>query len=122
MAGKAPGNAQTVKTGDYYREALSIMPLTTPVYPARALAAKAGMMVVGVRVTVDKDGRVSDVAPSLLAVSNPTKFDAEFQAAVRGSHSMAVQPGSNVSRGGGHRSGRRNLPAGDRSAKRGGGV
>ena len=75
--------AETVKTGDYYQEAKPVMPLVTPVYPAKALAAKAGMTVVGVHVTVDKEGRVTDVGPSLLAVSIPTRFDAEFQTAVR---------------------------------------
>ena len=77
VAGKATVTAETLKTGDYYTEAKPIMPLVTPVYPAKALAAKAGLTVVGVHVTVDKEGRVSDVGPSLLAVSIPTRFDVE---------------------------------------------
>ena len=71
------------KSGDYFTEARPIAPLATPVYPARALAAKVGLTTVGVHVVVDKTGRVSDIGPSLLAVSIPTRFDADFQAAVR---------------------------------------
>ena len=71
------------RSGEGYRDAKPVLPLVLPFYPAKALAAKAGLTVVGVHVTVDKVGRVTDVGPSLLAVSIPTKFDAEFQAAVR---------------------------------------
>lgn len=74
--------------GESYREAKPVLPLVLPIYPAKALAAKAGMTVVGVHVTVDQDGHVTDIGPSLLAVSIPTKFDAEFQAAVRAAVSL----------------------------------
>lgn len=82
-AAKAPVTAEEVKSGDYFTEARPIDPLTKPVYPAKALAAKVGMTTVGVRITVDATGRVSDVGPSVLAVSIPSRFDEEFQAAVR---------------------------------------
>ncbi len=71
------------KSGDYFTEARPTQILATPVYPPKALTARLGMTTVGVRVTVDKTGRVSDIGPSLLAVSIPTKFHAEFQEAVR---------------------------------------
>ena len=56
--------------------------LATPVYPAVALAAKEGPVTMGVRIVVGVDGRVSEVGRSLLAFSTPTRFDAEFLAAV----------------------------------------
>jgi hypothetical protein len=56
--------------------------LTTPVYPAAALKAGAGEVIVGVRITVDTDGRVSDVGASPAALSTPSPFAAEFRAAV----------------------------------------
>jgi TonB family protein len=71
------------RSGEAYRDAKPVLPLVIPVYPAKALAAKAGMTVVGVHLTIDKEGRVTDIGPSLLAVSIPTRFDDEFQAAMR---------------------------------------
>jgi outer membrane biosynthesis protein TonB len=59
-----------------------ILPLATPVYPVAALKAGAGEVIVGVRITVDADGRVSDVGTSLAALSTPSPFAAEFRAAV----------------------------------------
>jgi len=80
---RAPMAAEEVRSGDYFTDARPIEPLAMPVYPARALAAKAGRTMIGVRITVDATGRVSDVGPSILAVSIPTRFDEDFQAAVR---------------------------------------
>jgi len=71
------------KIGEFYRDATPVLPLVMPIYPPRALAAKVGLTVIGVRVTVNKEGRVTDVGPSLVAVSILTKFGAEFQEAVR---------------------------------------
>jgi TonB family protein len=82
-ASSATATAVEPKSGDYFTEARSTQILATAIYPAKALAAKLGMTTVGVRVTIDKNGRVSDIGPSLLAVSIPTKFDADFQEAVR---------------------------------------
>ncbi|MDI1250888.1 MAG: hypothetical protein PSV13_18635 [Lacunisphaera sp.] len=68
---------------EQYEEASPIQPLATPVYPPRALAAKAGRVTIGVKITVDAAGRVSDIGPSLRAVTIPSRFDEDFQAAVR---------------------------------------
>ena len=59
-----------------------ILPLATPVYPPAALAARAGKVLVAVRITVDANGRVSDVGTSLAGMSTPTPFAADFRAAV----------------------------------------
>ena len=56
--------------------------LAEPVYPAVALAADEGPVSIGMRLVVDIDGKVSDVFPSILAVSTPTRFLAEFHAAI----------------------------------------
>lgn len=58
-----------------------ILPLATPVYPKAALAGHAGSALVGVRITVDFTGKVSEIAPSLLAFSTPGPFAEEFRAA-----------------------------------------
>ncbi len=68
---------------DQYREAsVQEKTIVLPVYPARALAAKAGAAQVGVRVTVDAEGRVSDVRPSVLAITiTPPGFREDFERA-----------------------------------------
>lgn len=68
---------------EQYEEASPIPPLATPVYPAKALAAKVGRVTVGVKITVDVTGRVSEIGPSLRAVSIPNRFEEDFQDAVR---------------------------------------
>ena len=68
---------------EHYVEAEPILPLATPVYPAAALAAKAGLVTIGVKISVYTDGRVSDVSPSLLTFSTPTRYADEFEEAVR---------------------------------------
>lgn len=70
-------------TEEHFVDAEAIQPLSTPVYPAKALAAKAGLVMIGVKITVDDAGRVVDVAPSLLTFSTPTRYSEEFQEAVR---------------------------------------
>lgn len=80
---RAAVTVEEAKSGDYFTDARPIEPLTPPVYPARALAAKAGRVMVGVKITVDATGRVTDVGPSVLALSIPTRFDDDFQEAVR---------------------------------------
>jgi TonB family protein len=84
-----PVTARTVTTEpveqkplEDYREARPVYPLANPVYPARALKAKAGRATVGVRITVDATGRVSDVAPSMLVLSTPGPWADDFRAAV----------------------------------------
>ena len=66
-----------------YRDAEAIHPLVMPVYPAAALAARAGAATVGVRVTVDAGGAVTEVRPSMLAVTlTPPEFAEAFRDAV----------------------------------------
>lgn len=66
-----------------YRDAQAIHPLVMPVYPVKALAARAGAAQVGVRVTVGVDGRVGNIRPSMLAVTiTPPEFADKFREAV----------------------------------------
>jgi hypothetical protein len=66
-----------------YREASLAARPVLPVYPARALAAKAGAARIGVRVTIDAKGRVTGVNPSMRTVSlAPPGFADDFRAAV----------------------------------------
>lgn len=86
-AGPLPARTVTTepveqKPLEEYREARPVYPLTNPVYPPRALKARAGRTTVGVRITVDVAGRVSDVAPSMLVFSTPGPFADEFREAV----------------------------------------
>jgi hypothetical protein len=67
---------------DQVSHAQPIWPLAKPVYPAAALAAHAGFATVGVCITVDTEGRVSDVGPSPFCLSTPSPFAAEFRSAV----------------------------------------
>jgi hypothetical protein len=80
---KATAEAREEKNVEQYQEAIPIRPLATPVYPPRALAAKVGLVTIGVKITVDHTGRVIDIGPSLLAVTIPGRFEADFQEAVR---------------------------------------
>jgi hypothetical protein len=69
---------------EQYREAsVQEKTIVLPVYPSRALAAKAGAAQVGVRIMVDDEGRVVDVRPSLLAITiTPPGFRQDFELAV----------------------------------------
>lgn len=60
-----------------------ILPLATPEYPAAALGRQRVPALIGVRITVDERGWVTDVAPSQKALTMPGPFVAEFQAAVQ---------------------------------------
>ena len=66
-----------------FRDARPDLPLAVPIYPARALAAKAGRVIVGVRVIIDTTGQISSVAPSLRIFSTPGPFEDDFLEAVR---------------------------------------
>lgn len=68
---------------EHYIEAEPVTPLAMPIYPPHALAAKAGLVTIGVKISVDTDGRVSDVSPSMLTFSTPTRYSDEFDEAVR---------------------------------------
>ena len=59
-----------------------IRPLATPVYPSAALAAHRGLVIVGVRITVDTMGRVSAVDPSLAIFSSANSHAGGFREAV----------------------------------------
>jgi hypothetical protein len=61
--------------------------LTKPIYPADALAARVGECVVYVTITIDGQGRVSEVVPSWDRLNIPNRYSEEFLAAVR----LAVQ-------------------------------
>ena len=63
-------------------DAVPIPPLTLPVYPAAALAARAGWVVVGVRITIDEHGRVSEIRQSPVSMTTPTAYADSFWAAV----------------------------------------
>ena len=65
-----------------YVEARPIKPLALPIYPTKALTAKAGQAMVGVNVTVDTSGLVSDIRSSILTFSTPGPFAGDFRAAV----------------------------------------
>lgn len=65
-----------------YHEARPIEPLVLPVYPARALAAKVGATTVGVHVSVDEQGAITDIRSSIWVVSLPGPFSEDFRAAV----------------------------------------
>ena len=83
----APAKKAAVAVGeprpaDQVSHAQPIWPLARPAYPATALAAHAGFATVGVCITVDTAGRVSDVGPSPVCLSTPSPFAAEFRAAV----------------------------------------
>lgn len=59
-----------------------IEPLAKPVYPPSALGRETMPVAIGVRITVDAPGRVSDTRPSLAVISTPTPRAEEFRAAV----------------------------------------
>lgn len=72
--GKGEAGEGDIKPAAYDRDWLAAVPLKgqpLPVYPERALKAKAGAATVGVRVTVDATGRVTDIGPSLLVFNTP---------------------------------------------------
>jgi hypothetical protein len=81
---KAGGKAaaQPVSRAQYRDAQIKGEPIL-PVYPARALAAKAGSAQVGVHLVIDSQGRVSDVRPSMVAMTiAPPEFTQEFEKAV----------------------------------------
>ena len=65
-----------------YVEARPIQPLALPIYPTKALAAKAGQATVGVNVTVDTSGQVTEIRSSILTFSTPGPFAGDFRTAV----------------------------------------
>jgi hypothetical protein len=81
-AKKAAVAVGAAQPADQVSHAQPIWPLAKPEYPATALAAHAGLATVGVCITVDTEGRVSDVGLSPFCLSTPSPFAAEFRASV----------------------------------------
>jgi hypothetical protein len=52
-----------------------------PVYPAKALAARAGRVTVAAHVVVNNRGRVSSVRPSVVSFTTPSRYAEDFWAA-----------------------------------------
>jgi hypothetical protein len=65
-----------------YRPASPLKNQPLPVYPERALRARAGAATVGVRVTVDATGKATEIGPSLLVYNTPGPFADDFLTAV----------------------------------------
>jgi hypothetical protein len=80
-AGEVPADAKLAT--QVLLVASPIEPLTKPVYPPSALGRETMPVVVGVRLSVDTAGRVSDTQPSLVIISTPTPRAEEFRAAAR---------------------------------------
>jgi len=70
-------------SAESFHEARPLLPLAEPIYPPRAMAAKAGRVIVGVRVIVDITGRISSIEPSMRTFSTPGPFEDDFLEAVR---------------------------------------
>ena len=62
--------------------AVPIQPLASPEYPAAARGTQRIPARVGVRITVDANGRVASVQPSLFVLSTPTSQADAFRTAV----------------------------------------
>jgi hypothetical protein len=65
-----------------WREATLQEPSVLPVYPAKALKAKAGRNTVGVHIIVDPQGTVREIRMSMLVFSTPGPFAGDFRDAV----------------------------------------
>lgn len=74
--------ASKVSYGEEFVQAQPLPPIMQPIYPSKALKAKAGRAVVGVRVMVDEAGRVTDIGPSLLTFSTVGPYAEAFRGAV----------------------------------------
>jgi TonB family protein len=59
------------------------LPLAALTYPKAALDAGIGSTTIAVTIDIGRDGRVEDVRPCAAAVRIPTRFDREFDAAIR---------------------------------------
>lgn len=74
--------ASKVSYVEEFVQARPLPPIMQPTYPPKALKAIAGRAVVGVRVTVDEAGRVTDIGPSLLTFSTFGPYAEAFRGAV----------------------------------------
>jgi hypothetical protein len=83
---------ESLDRGQYRQERL-MEPAALPVYPARALKAKAGRATVGVHVTVGTNGRISSIVSSMLVFSTPGPFADDFRDAVEAAlHQWKFEP------------------------------
>jgi hypothetical protein len=80
--GKATISTQEVNTDDQFVPPRPVGELKEPVYPAAPLAAREGPVSIGMRLVVDTEGRVTDLAPSFLTLTSPTRFETEFRSAI----------------------------------------
>jgi hypothetical protein len=63
-------------------EARLLEPVAKPAYPSAARRGSADTALVGVRITIDVDGRVTDVGESLACFSTPGPLAKDFREAV----------------------------------------
>lgn len=78
------GEPSAAKYTEDFKQAVPLKKtVVLPVYPPKALLAKAGRATVGVQVTVDKEGRVTDIGTSLLTYNTPGLFAGDFLEAVK---------------------------------------
>lgn len=59
-----------------------VPPLAAPVYPKAVLARRLGLVIVGVRITVNREGQVAAIGDSPVVFSSPNSHGAGFREAV----------------------------------------
>jgi hypothetical protein len=86
LSSLALGPTRDPQEGDTREVLLPAQPLgdrPIPPYPAKALAANAGWVVIAVRIAIDESGRVIGVEPSPFGYSTGTRFRDAFLAEIR---------------------------------------
>jgi hypothetical protein len=71
------------KSVDVFVQAKPELPLAAPIYPKIALSAKMGTVSILDTIEIDKDGHVTNVRPSTTEIRIPTRYDDEFDQAIR---------------------------------------
>jgi hypothetical protein len=66
----------------FVEPAKPIEPLVSPTFPARALGSTAGPILVGVKLSVDSSGSVTEVQQSWKTFTSPSRYESDFRAAV----------------------------------------
>ena len=78
-------------------EPLALGALTLPVYPASALAARAGERIVYLTFTIDESGNVRDAHPTIDRLHLPDRFAEEFlSATISAVEQWKFRPGHRV--------------------------
>jgi hypothetical protein len=77
------GKLDITKRIDVFLQAKPELPLIAPIYPKAALKAKVGTATITVSIAIGKDGRVGGVKPIMEAIRIPTRFDEDFDQAIR---------------------------------------